>query len=99
MGGVCPRKDVGEGSVPGRPQRALPDYNLMRTAHLPLSMLEDGGWQKNTALILHPVLQMEYAPAPNSYIEALTTTPLPLQCGCIWRSARIGVFVRRQQRA
>ena len=59
MGGVCPRKDVGEGSVPGRPQRALPDYNLMRTAHLPLSMLEDGGWQKNTALILHPVLQME----------------------------------------
>ena len=47
---------MGEGSVPGRPQRALPDYNLMRIAHLPFSEVEDGGWWKNSALILHPCI-------------------------------------------
>lgn len=68
MGGVCPRKA----------SEALPDYNLMRTAHLPLSVAEDGGWQKNTALILHPVSQdgICVPPAPNSYISP-NHRPLP----------------------
>lgn len=92
-------KDVWEGSVPGRPQRAA-DYNLMRTAHLPLSVLEDGGWQKKHCTnITSCVTDGICAPAPNSYIKSPNHRPLPLQCGCIWRSARIGVFVRRQQRA